>query len=171
MQVQTIENREETSLGRRQPKKEIAQQKMSRSLSSQLQVQLPQQGSRSISVHATQILQTAWKNTSLPPYIKTFVWRLIRRVLMTGERARIYSTHIGKHCYSCGQNENDAHLFFHCGFAWAVWFSSNPPLRTSLLLNEQDGAQHILASILQSSTSDDHFQLNLRACMGHRLHS
>lgn len=80
-----------TSLGRRQPKKEIVQQKMSRSLSSQLQVQLPQQGSRSISVHATQILQTAWKNTSLPPYIKTFVWRLIRRVLMTGERARRYS--------------------------------------------------------------------------------
>jgi hypothetical protein len=54
--------------------------------------------------------------------------------------------------------ENDAHLFFHCQFTRAVWFSSKTPLRTSLLPFEQDGIQEILASIVTPNTSDVQFQ-------------
>jgi hypothetical protein len=48
---------------------------------------LPSQGARSISSQANQILQKVWKAKSIPPFLKTFVWRLIRRALATADRA------------------------------------------------------------------------------------
>jgi ribonuclease HI len=66
----------------------------------------------------------AWKNSKLPPRVKTFTWRLIRRALATGMRASRFSTHIKKECARCGAPESDSHLFFHCSFARAVWFGS-----------------------------------------------
>jgi hypothetical protein len=36
----------------------------------------------------------AWRSKSIPPLIKTFTWRLIRRALATAERASRYSSHI-----------------------------------------------------------------------------
>ena len=80
-----------------------------RFLSSQAQVQLPLTGSRRLK---NQILQRMWKLKNLPPLIKTFTWRLIRRALATGCRAARYSTHIDEHCSTCGLIETDAHLFF-----------------------------------------------------------
>lgn len=56
-------------------------------LNSQMQIQLPQQGTRSVSPQAISILKKTWKQKNIPPNIKTFVWRLIRRTLATGERA------------------------------------------------------------------------------------
>ena len=100
-----------------------------RFLRSQDQVQLPLTGSRSLQQQANQILQRMWKLKNLPPLIKTFTWRLIRRALATGCQAARYSTHIDEHCSVCGLTETDAHLFFHCDFARAVWFSATPPLR------------------------------------------
>ena len=50
--------------------------------------------------------------------------------------------------------ENDSHLFFHCTFARAVWFSAKTPLRTSTLPLEQDGVQEILSIIIDRNTSD-----------------
>ena len=106
-----------------------------RHLSRQHLVQLPQQGSRSINHQANNILQRAWKSKELPPLIKAFTWRLIRRALATAERASRYSIHIDKHCAACGAVEDDAHLFFHCHLPRAVWFSTDPPLRTNNLPN------------------------------------
>ena len=109
-----------------------------RHLSSQRLIQLPQQGSRSILPQTNQILQRAWKSNEIPPLIKAFTWRLIRRALATADRAARYSTHIDKHCSTCGAVEDDAHLFFHCNLPRAVWFSFNPPMRTDNLPQEND---------------------------------
>jgi hypothetical protein len=82
-------------------------------LSSANRVQLPQQGSKSINAHASQILKRAWKIKNLPPLIKTFTWRLIRNAIATAERVGRYSQ-IPRHCSTCGQLETDSHLFLHC---------------------------------------------------------
>jgi hypothetical protein len=118
----------------------------------QMQVQLPQQGSRSILPQANQILHRMWKLKEISPLIKTFTWRLIRRALATGQRAGRYSTNIDKLCTACGKLENDAHLFFHCDFARAVWFSADPPLCTDTLPQEEDRVQSILTTFISDST-------------------
>jgi hypothetical protein len=126
-------------------------------LATQELIHLPQQGSRSINHHANLILQRAWKNKTLPPLIKVFTWRLIRRALATGERASRYSTRIDKHCSVCGAIEDDAHLFFHCQLPKAVWFSTRPPLRTDNLPQDSDGVQFILQDVMPISIADDPF--------------
>lgn len=92
-------------------------------LNTELQVQLPQQGTRSISQQAMSILNRTWKHRHIPPCIKTFRWRLIRRALATGERAGSLLTKISKQCATCNMSENDAHIFFHCTYARAVFKS------------------------------------------------
>lgn len=118
-------------------------------LSTQCLVHLPAQGSRSIIPQADNILQRAWKCKELPPLIKAFTWRLIRRALASAERASRYTTNIDKHCVFCGAVETDAHLFFHCHLPQAVWFSSNPPLRMHSLPPEDDGVQESLRQFSQ----------------------
>lgn len=92
---------------------------------------------------------------NIPPNIKTFTWRLIRRALATGERAGKHSNKISKNCTTCGLLENDSHLFFHCTFPRAVWFSANPSLYTSALPHEQDGVQEILSQLLHDRITDE----------------
>jgi hypothetical protein len=130
-------------------------------LMSQTQVQLPQQGSRSISQQAMSILNRTWKIRSIPPNIKTFAWRLIRRALATGERAARYSDKIDKNCSLCGSLENDSHLFFHCTLPRAVWFSSAQPFCTTALPNELDGIQETLPIIINTNSTDDHILITL----------
>ena len=129
-----------------------------RHLSSQNLIQLPQQGSRSILPQANQILQSAWKSRNLPPLMKTFTWRLIRRALATAERAARYCTHIDKHYATCGAVEDDAHLFFHCNLPRVVWFSFNPSMRTDNLPNESDGVQQILQCFISNLVSESLLQ-------------
>jgi hypothetical protein len=96
---------------------------------------LPTQGSRSLSRDANLILQKVWKSKVIPPLLKTFAWRLIRRALPTGERAGRFSTHINNLCSNCGQIENDVHLFFKCDLPSQVWAASTPPLPTHIVSN------------------------------------
>ena len=50
--------------------------------------------------------------------------------------------------------EDDAHLFFHCHLCRAVWFSTNPLLRTDDLPQESDGVQLTLQALISTSTSN-----------------
>ena len=77
-----------------------------------------------------EILMRTWKCPNIPPRVKTFAWRLIRRALASGSRASRFSTRIKKECTRCGLPETDIHLFFHCSFARAVWFSSPMGFKT-----------------------------------------
>jgi hypothetical protein len=52
----------------------------------------------SISQDANSILQKVWKVKIIPPFLKTFAWRLIRRALATAELAGRCSSHIDQHC-------------------------------------------------------------------------
>lgn len=126
-------------------------------LSSEVQVHIPDQGARSITQQALTILRRVCTHKQqIPPCIKTFCWRLITRALATGERAGNLSTKISKFCSIYNMQENDAHLFFHCTFARAAWFSAKPSLCTSMLPLEQDGVQEILSRIIDHNTSDEH---------------
>jgi hypothetical protein len=97
-------------------------------LNSQMQVQLPTQGSRSVTAQSMDILRRVWAHKLLSPNKKAFAWRLIRRAIAPGARAGSLSTKINKNCEICNALENDSHLFFQCSFARAVWFSSKTPL-------------------------------------------
>lgn len=123
-----------------------------------VQDNIVENGARGISAQALNILKRIWKNKAISPCIKTFSWRLIRRALATGQRAGRLSQRIQKECTVCNMIENDSHLFFHCSFARAVWFSATPPLLTSNLQQEEDGVHEILSAIITSNTKDDEIQ-------------
>lgn len=118
----------------------------------------PNRGSRSIGQRSLDILTRVWAHKLLPPNIKTFVWRLVRKAIATGVRAGNLSDKISKNCANCNLPENDSHLFFHCNFARAVWFSSKTPLRSSLLPFEQDGVQEALSTVVTTNTTDADLQ-------------
>lgn len=112
------------------------------------------QGSRNISPQANSILQKVWKAKSIPPFLKTFAWRLIRRALTTDERARRYSTHVDQHCTHCGAIEKDVHLFFLCDLPMQVWTSSTLPLPIHLIDPHDDGVQLALIILISDCPSE-----------------
>jgi hypothetical protein len=65
--------------------------------------QLPNQGPRSISEQANKILHSTRKCKLIPPIIKTFAWKLIRRALATAVRAGTFSIHKDMNCAYCAQ--------------------------------------------------------------------
>ena len=115
---------------------------------------LPSQGSRSITQDANSILQKVWKAKTIPPFLKTFTWRLIRRALATAERAGRYSSYIDQHCSSCGAIENDVHLFFTCDLPKQVWATSGTPCLPYMITPDEDGVQQTLPAFLTPAPTE-----------------
>jgi hypothetical protein len=111
------------------------------------------QGTRNISPQANSILQKVWKAKTIPPFLKTFVWRLIRRALATAERAGRFSTHIDQHCTYCGAIKNDVHLFFLCDLPAQVWTSTAFSLPIYSLDPHEDGVQIALSLLIPPNSS------------------
>jgi len=114
-----------------------------------------------------QILNKIWthKTVLLLPRLKTSAWRLLRQELATKECAAsfffpffsffsFFWKHIDKHNKERSKIEIDQHLFFHCNFARAVWFSSGPPTRTDFIPVEVDGIQNSIAKILPPTSKE-----------------
>jgi hypothetical protein len=94
------------------------------------------------------ILKQIWKCKSMIPRVKTFIWRLLRRAIPTGDRASRYSSHIDRLCCRCGIPEDDRHLFFTCSFARAAWFHKPWFLRADALVQNVDSISQIITNML-----------------------
>jgi len=122
-------------------------------LSSQEVHQLPTQGPRNITDDANRILHKVSKCKLIPPILKTFAWRLIRRALATGARVGTFSVRIDNNCDYCGHVETDQHLSLTCNLPTQVWFIANPSLVTNQFPVEDDGVQLSLSLLLQHDTT------------------
>ncbi len=71
------------------------------------------------------LLKLIWKNSFISPRVKTFGWRLLRNALPTAERIHHRIKTISPNCLTCGQREDDMHLFFRCNFSRLCWFISD----------------------------------------------
>jgi hypothetical protein len=91
-------------------------------------------GPAPVDIQVKQILKQVWKSKSMIPRVKTFLWRILRSAIPSGDRASRFSTHIEKHCSCCGLPETDFHLFFLCPFAKAAWFISPWFLKSEFFL-------------------------------------
>jgi hypothetical protein len=117
---------------------------------------LPQQGARSISSSILCILAKVCKGKTIPPFLKTFVWRLLTRALVTADRAGRFSNHINKYCSHCGNTENDIHLFFFCDLPINIWSDQNINLPVHLI-QPNDDIQRAVVTLL----SNNHSEANL----------
>jgi hypothetical protein len=103
----------------------------------------------------------------ISPNIKTFLWRLIRRALATGERAGNLTSKIDKNCVYCGLHENDSLIFSLQFFKSRLIFSHYFHLDLPFFLLEQDGVQAALEILITHSTSDEIIQKNSNGLMVH----
>ena len=78
----------------------------------------------------------------MQPRVKTFAWWLSRLDLDTVSRIHRIIPSIEGTCSQYRLIENDAHLFFKCSFARAIWFASSMGLRCHAL--PQDGEYWLL---------------------------
>jgi hypothetical protein len=110
-----------------------------------------------VSDDVKQILAQVWKAKDMIPRIKTFIWRILRRALPSGNRASRFSSHIEKDCCRCGVPETDMHLFFLCPFAKAAWFDKPWFLRTEVITQNV----HSVALVIKSLFWLNHPEANL----------
>jgi hypothetical protein len=95
-----------------------------------------------------QLMTQVWKSKDMIPRIKTFIWRILRRALPSGNRASRFSRHIEKDCCRCGVPETDMHLFFLCPFAKAAWFDKPWFLRTEVITQNVHSVALVIKSLL-----------------------
>ena len=111
----------------------------------------PRNAPMDIPLDLKDFLKLIWKQKSLLPRVQTFAWRLLRRALPTGMRAGRFSVHISSSCCRCGQQEDEFHLFFLCGFARAAWFSSPWFIRADVLTQGHSSMHSILIFLINMS--------------------
>jgi hypothetical protein len=107
-------------------------------------------GPASVDNQIKQLLKQVWKNKSMIPRVKTFMWRILCSAIPSGDRASRYTSHIDKHCSRCGMPESDFHLFFLCPFAKAAWFSQPWFLRYEIFALNATSFASVLVSLLSS---------------------
>ncbi|KAJ1690907.1 hypothetical protein LUZ63_015062 [Rhynchospora breviuscula] len=75
-----------------------------------------------------------WKNISLKPKIKLFLWKLCAKALPTCSRLAARIRSIDPICQRCRvSEETDYHVFFGCNISRATWFASPLQIRSDLI--------------------------------------
>lgn len=110
----------------------------------------PRQRPKTVSSQVISLLNQVWKENQMAPRIQTFAWRLLRNALPTGKRAGKYSEHISENCSSCGNLEDDMHLFFLCPFSKAAWYCFPWFIKTELLAQHNGTIPHMILGLLSS---------------------
>lgn len=114
-------------------------------------LQLPsRQRPKTVSSQVISLLNQVWKENQTAPRIQTFTWRLLRNALPTGKRAGKYSEHISENCSSCGNLEDDMHLFFLCPFSKAAWYCFPLFIKTEFLAQHNGTIPHMILGLLSS---------------------
>jgi hypothetical protein len=96
-----------------------------------------------------ELLRKVWDDKLVQPRLKTFAWRLLRLALVTASRVNRIIPAVSAICSRCSSTETEAHLFFECSFAKAVWLQSPLRLRSDALPQTNRGIHHQLRYILQ----------------------
>jgi hypothetical protein len=91
-----------------------------------------------------------WKEKQMAPRVQTFAWRLLRNALATGKRAGKYSKHISENCPTCGNLEDEMHLFFLCPFSKAAWYSYPWYIKTEFLAQHNCSIPLMIQTLLTS---------------------
>jgi hypothetical protein len=102
-----------------------------------------------------QIFRKVWADKTMQPRVKTFAWRLFRLALGTASRIHRIIPSIKQTCSRCGLIENDAHLFFECSFARAVWLVSSVGLITHALPSSGRGVHLQVATLMQQAPNQE----------------
>lgn len=93
----------------------------------------------------------------MAPRVQTFAWRLLRNALPTGKRAGTYSKFISENCTSCGNTEDEMHLFFLCPFAKAAWYSFPWFIKSDFIAQHNSSVSQMIQALLTSN----HPQINV----------
>ena len=117
----------------------------------------PRQRPKIVSPQITSLLNQVWKEKNIAPRVQTFSWRLLRNALSTGKRAGKYSKYINESCSTCGNLEDEMHLFFLCPFAKAAWYSSPWFIKTELLAQHN----HSVSNMIEALITSNHPQINI----------
>ncbi|KAJ1282417.1 hypothetical protein BS78_03G050200 [Paspalum vaginatum] len=121
----------------------------------QEQMVLPSYEGRRLTQQANSLLQVIWKSKCIQPNLKTFMWRILRQAIPTGQRVSVIVPEVNNLCKHCTSPKNDLHLFFKCPFSRAVWFTCNYPMRTDSILDEEDGLQQTLTHLIPTHINHD----------------
>lgn len=68
------------------------------------------------------LIKSAWKNKTISPIVKILLWTLFRNALPTAVTLHSRIKDIEPTCSTCGQQQNETHIFLHCCFSRLVWF-------------------------------------------------